>query len=351
MKRSNIHLLIFLLICLLSSCHRQLLEEWYISKARIPISIDWSKSNIDPQNVSMLFFNKSDGTLALTHYFENNNKPIQSYVDVPAGEYTVLVFNELPNQIKNVSININDTYDNIEAIGSKASNISLPIEGNTYYGQPGELASTIVNDFEVTSSMIYYLELNHDSIGKWPPNQQSITALMNLVPLRNLSQFKGNIHFDGLKYARSPVLITLQNVSGSYYFEQNDYGITPVSYQVSASNREYDENSTVNGTISTQFSLYGVIKGKATTEYQPTDTPIMLTINIQLIDKERTIVTRQYDITKLITFSEQSDGTILIELNLKDPVSLPEVKSENDGESGFETSVEEWEVIDIPIDT
>ena len=65
MKKRTSIICIILISLLLSSCHRQLLEEWYYNKVSIPIQIDWNKSNIDPQNVSMLFFNKHDGTLEI----------------------------------------------------------------------------------------------------------------------------------------------------------------------------------------------------------------------------------------------------------------------------------------------
>ena len=341
---------IILLCMLFSSCHRQLLEEWHYNKVSIPIQIDWDKSNIDPQNVSMLFFNKHDGTLAATHYFENNNRPIQSYVELGEGSYTVVAFNELPNQIKNVSIDPHTTYSKLQAVGSKATSVSLPIEGATYYGLPNALASVIVDELKIDADMVYYLQQMRDSIALWPPYKHPITTLMGLEPMCNLSLFKASIHIDGLIYARLPALFTIQNLSGSYQFAQNEYGFTPVSYQVNVNQRQYDANSKINGILSTQFSLYGVLGGRATVAHQPSDSPIMLTLNIQQIDKERTIITRHYDITKLITFTELPDGTILIELNLTDTEPLPEVKPEGGGtDSGFETTVDDWEVIEVPI--
>lgn len=352
MKKRTSIICIILISLLLSSCHRQLLEEWYYNKVSIPIQIDWNKSNIDPQNVSMLFFNKHDGTLAATHFFENNKRSIQSYVELGEGTYTVVVFNELPDQIKNVSIDTHTTFDKLQAIGSKATSVSIPIEGETYYGIPSPLASVIVNELEIDADMVYYLQQKRDSIALWPPYKHPITALMGLVPTRNLSLFKADIHIEGLNYARMPILLTLQNVSGSYQFAQNKYGFSPVSYQVNVSQRQYDQDSKLNGTLSSQFSLYGVMGGRASVADQPADNPIMLTLNIQQVDKERTIITRHYDITKLITFTELSDGSILIELNLKDTDPLPQVIPEgSDGESGFETTVDDWEVINVPINT
>ena len=54
---------------LLTSCHRQLLEDWYYTKAMIPISVDWSICDVNPQNVSVFFFNESDGKIVLQHYY------------------------------------------------------------------------------------------------------------------------------------------------------------------------------------------------------------------------------------------------------------------------------------------
>ena len=340
---------------LLTSCHRQLLEDWYYTKAMIPISVDWSVCDVNPQNVSVFFFNESDGKIVLQHYYENNNNQIQSYVEIPVGKYTVLVFNELPGQIVNLNIDNINNFNTILAKGKKATNVSLPIENDIYLDQPGQLASVIVRHFEVNDDMVYYtnnISLSNNIIldEKLDENLEHIKALMNLVPLRNLSQFKMQLHVLGLNNARMPALINLRNVSESYIFDNNSDGITPVTYQSTTNNRIYDNNNKKDGIVSCDIDLFGVLGNRSSMIDQSSIDPIILDIRFMLIDKERTIVQKSFDITNLIKFELQNNGTMLLLLDLNDSVPLPDVVPESSGgESGFDTSVEDWEVIDVPL--
>ena len=354
MKKYIIFSLIVYLSLFILSCHRQSLGDCFCVKAKIPISVDWSVSELDPQNVSVLFFDENTGSLVLNHYFENNSNYIQSWVELPIGKYTVLVFNELPDQIKNLNIDERSDFIKIGAKGVVKTSVSLPITDEVYYSEPGYLASIIVNDFEVTEEMSFYTneplwydKTNIVTESKFEPSLR----LMGLIPLRDLSLFNVKIHLDSINNARMPALITLRNVSGTYSFKDNKYGMSPVDYQNNISNRIYDTGSTINGTISGQLDLFGVLGGRTTTADQPIDSPLILNVSFQLVDKERTIVTREYDITDKVKFTKLENGTILINLDIVDPKPLPYAIPEHSGEnSTFETTLEDWQIIDIPLD-
>ena len=127
--------------------------------------------------------------------------------------------------------------------------------------------------------------------------------------------------------------------------------MSPVDDQNNISNRIYDTGSTINGTISGQLDLFGVLGGRTTTADQPIDSPLILNVSFQLVDKERTIVTREYDITDKVKFTKLENGTILINLDIVDPKPLPYAIPEHSGEnSTFETTLEDWQIIDIPLD-
>ena len=354
MKKYIIYSFIISLSLITLSCHRQHFGDWFYVKAKIPISIDWSVSELDPQNVSVLFFDEHTGSLVLNHYFENNSNFIQSYVELPVGKYTVLVFNELPDQIKNLNIDDISDFNEIEAKGVTQSSVSLPIKDEIYYAEPEHLASVVVNDFEVTEEMIFYTNESMWFDGIIVALDSIIEPsweLMGLVPLRDLSVFNVTIHVDSLSNARMPALITLRNVSGTYSFKENKYGMSPVDYQGNASNRVYDSGSKTDGVISGKLDLFGVLGGRATIADQPTDSPLILNVSFQLVDEARTVVTREFDITDKVTFTKLENGSISINLNLVDSIPLPYVQPENNGEhSNFETTLEDWVIIDVPLD-
>ena len=100
-----------------------------------------------------------------------------------------------------------------------------------------------------------------------------------------------------------------------------------------------------------QLNIFGVLGGRTSTIDQKASTPILLDLRFQLVDADKTVIANQFDITNLITFEELSDGTILIQLAIDDPEPLPDVEPEKpETPSGFDTTVEDWEIVEVPIE-
>ena len=337
----------FLLVCvclLCSGCHRRELEDVALERANIPISIDWTKCGIDPQNVSMLFYNKSDGALALQHYFENNSNPIQSYVKIAPDEYDVVVFNELANQIKNVTIQSMNNFSTIEAKGVKDTDVYLPIEGQNYVKEPGTLAAVMVRDFKVTYDMINISNSSEEVL----KHNNLMSQLMGLVPHTKTTTFSIMVHIKGLNNALMPALVNLSNLSESYLFDEDRNGTLPAAYQFTINNRTYDSGSTSHGTISGETNIFGVLGQRSSTAKQVNNNPVILTLMFMLADENRTVITEVFDITDDIIFSDHGNGNIYIELNISVETPLPEV-GPGGGDSGFGTNVANWNEVDIPI--
>lgn len=332
------------------SCHRQEIETIDTSKVRVPIYIDWSHSEVNPQNVSMFFYHAASGDLAFEHYFENNNNAIQSYVSVPVGKYTVVVFNELPNQIKNVKIINREKLNTLEAYGVPAQEVSVPTKGDVYWSQPGALASLVIDNFEVTPEMLYYANLdgglsNTRCSGEVVTNEQ----LMNIVPIRRLTEFTFKLKVDGLNNSRMPILGNLRNMAGGYYFKTDKDDLSPVTYQFFIKDRQFDEGSKTKGTITGSVSIFGLLNDKYSDSDIKPDQPILLDLHFMLVDKDKTIVSHSFNITDIIKISEENDGMVLIDADIAEVEVLPDVIPEDSPSSGFETSVADWDVIDVPL--
>ncbi len=338
-------LIIFIALTLLTACHRQALEDAYYEKAYIPVAIDWSKCGLNPQNVSMFFYHQSDGSLAMEHYFENNTNEVQSYIRVPVGEYIVVVFNELPGQIKNVNIGGKDRFSTLEAYGTETTDVTLPVKGETYIKQPDEIAVVVVKNFKVTYDMVYYTNIPGYELEGTDPSKK----LMGLVPISKISTFEIIVHIKGLENARMPALVNLTNMSGTYLFEEDINSMLPVAYQFTVNNRTYDPGSVTEGTISGKASVFGVLGQRGSSGDQPSNKPITLELVFMLVNEEKTIVNDSYDITDDIVFSRKDDGDISIKLDLEVNTPLPDVTPEG-GDSGFGTSIVNWDVVDIPLD-
>lgn len=126
------YVLAWSVLLLLFSCNRRPLEEICEDTALIPIGTVWTQADIKPQNVTALFYSQDDGRLVLEHRFENTPNRIQTYASVPAGKYTVVIFNELRGQIVGVGIRGYENFSTLEAYAIPNPNVRNRSDGNSY---------------------------------------------------------------------------------------------------------------------------------------------------------------------------------------------------------------------------
>ncbi len=110
MSRLTRYLLVLLLTLALQSCQRQELEDPYQYLAYIPISMDWSNSLLDLDevgNVSIYFYPSGGGEPIV----KTSGDLYYKLVELPVGSYRVLIFNDLINNIKGVEFNNHTSYD------------------------------------------------------------------------------------------------------------------------------------------------------------------------------------------------------------------------------------------------
>lgn len=343
--------LLALALLALYSCYRRPLDEECIQYAKIPIGSVWTKADIDPQNVTALFYNRVDGKLAQEHRFENSDKVIQSYVNVPVGRYKVVLFNEIRGQINGIGIKGHESLSSLEAYLLPDPNPRTRIAGDTYVRQPEVLASVIVDDFEVTREMAVYT--NSSSSGPANPAlETSVNALVRLLPERKVHEFNITVHVRGLNNARMPALVDLRDVAESYNFDTDRNTLLPATEQFTMNGRTYDAGSVKDGIISTTVYTLGLL-GERPADIDPQrDSPVLLDFLFVLVDKDRTLVNQVVDVTDLIEFLPKGHGAATLKLYLELPEALPDVEPEGGGGgSGFETELIDWDEIDVPLKT
>ena len=272
-----------MLCFLFTACHRQVLEEALFDTAKIPVSIDWTRCMINPQNVSVFFYHESSGLLAHEYYFENNTNTVQKYLRVPLGTYTVVVFNELPGDLKNVDIVNRENLTTLEAIAAEAKNISLQVDTEDYAAHPSNLATVIVRHFAVTPELLNYTNSSSFNPEKPEAGNQAY-ALMNLIPLSRISNFKYVVYVKGLNNARMPALVNLKNMSNSYFFDDNKNGTIPVTYQTTTSDSIYNINSVNDALLKGSFNLFGTLGNRYSTFSQIDNKAIIIEIIFMLVD-------------------------------------------------------------------
>lgn len=333
---------------LFSSCERRSLENDYYAYAQIPVGALWAKAGINPQNVTVLFYDENHkGKLVLEHKYENNSKRIQSYVDLPVGKYTVVLFNELRDQVDYVGVKGYENLSTLEFYTKQDPTVRVRSAQSRYVREPGVVARAIVRGFEVTQEMLQYTRGTQTQENK--PLNDAVESLVDLIPLRIMSQLNIMMHVKGLNNTRMPALVDIDNLSGGYMMDANKNSFDLVTHQFTMNNRIYDPNSNKDGTISASLQLFGIAGDKQSVNDQPINSKIILDILFMLVDEQKTIINRKVDITKMITFSDNPDGTtnLNVYIDLTDP--LPNVKPEGSTDSGFGTELEDWGVIHVPL--
>lgn len=336
------------------SCHRKpLYDECICSNTLpIPIDVDWETSGVEPQNVTVLFYDAEDGSLLLEHKYEQNDNDIQSYVYLSEGKYTAVVFNELRDQIDYVSC---VGYDNISTLKFE-SNDDDPLRSRattrSYVGQPGDLAVKVVDSFEVTTDMIvemsYYYTGNGTALST--TTQSTVDAMLGIVPLKKNATVVITAHVKNIYYARMPALVDLVNLADGYFaFSDNNSTVTS-TIQFTMNNRTYDTGSTYDGTISATLSAFGSLDDRYSVSGHDGTTPVTLDMLFQLIDDDSTETSLAMDVTNSIAFYPQSDGSVLMTIDVDFEDALPEVVAEDSGEdSGFSSVLIDWGVVDVPL--
>ncbi len=110
MRKFILYIITTIAILSVSSCHRQELEDPNLFLAHIPVSIDWTESLLSMKqvgNVSLYFYPKGGGEPIV----KVSDNLYYNLIELPIGEYSVLVFNDMVNNVVGVSYQDDAAFD------------------------------------------------------------------------------------------------------------------------------------------------------------------------------------------------------------------------------------------------
>ncbi|MFI3296731.1 MAG: DUF5119 domain-containing protein [bacterium] len=350
--------LILCIIITLVSCQRKPLYDSCICQNTlvIPIAVDWTKSGIVLQNVSVLFYDYYTDELLYQHTYEQNDKDIQSYVALPSGKYKAVIFNEQPNEIDYVSC---IDYDNFNTLKFESNGTSPMLSRSTsargYVEQPGDLAVAVVEEIEITDEMIVEAAQVDDSSSATTKSLTAVTlatveSLMGVVPDKKTCTIEIVAHIKGLNNALM-ALADLINLADGYYVGSDMNSTVPSSLQFVMNNRVYDDDTKQDGTISATLTAFGTLGDRESISGHDASTPIVLDILFKLVDEDATEYALETDVTNYLSFTEDGTGTITIDIYIAFEEPLPDVEpADSDDGSIFGSSVEDWgETVIVPL--
>ncbi|MFI3248452.1 MAG: DUF5119 domain-containing protein [Rikenellaceae bacterium] len=304
-----------LLLSLVVSCVRQDLEEIFYSKALIPVLIDWETKALmyvdnDPNNdlysASLWLFPTANSTYQGAPLEYKLTDPEHDYIDVPVGEYDVLVFNKtVGDYSSNVGFRGTDSFETFEYYtnpSSKATLFSSVCEGETFSSEPDLLAAWTFADGEtlkVTYNEIVWYEKIEDVRSRTKSSSTKVTEedfselpdelkqLIYIVPERLVHKVFIKERLTNLQ-AASAAQANFRGSSSSVLLASRSYSTETIPYVVTFSEKYYDYfddscrdlmvgSSNVIGplyqesnySVETIFSLTGTYEGSSTYPASP----------------------------------------------------------------------------------
>lgn len=251
---------------LISACERRSLGDDQGVMALIPVKIDWSQSNIPVTDargnghvhrVSLRFFPK-DGSAAFDRYLEMNI--IEGEIEVPIGEYSVVVFNE---SIHDIYWEDAICFSNVDSYTDFAATIILddlanypfykPLVGEEVLVEPFRLASWSLDDFTVTREVVSRTRSTTRTESRVDDMENALTKIVMRALTYNVNV---TAHVENLASAQ-----LIQGATRSFakkvYMASAQTEHAPATHVFKLNNRCWDEGSQEHGTVTKSFLSFG----------------------------------------------------------------------------------------------
>ncbi len=308
---------------ILSGCKRQHICTTGLDtdSAKIEVSIDWSESNIDIEdiyNVSIYAYT-DDGSAP---YIYVSSKINGFYLYLPEGDYTLLIFNDFVGDLRGIDFKESDSYELFSAgvvEQSSVDNLFYQVASDEIIAQePAMLAVWRMEGLEVTPEMTSCSYCDDEV-----ETEADIT--LEATPTSVTTQCIIDLSIDNLNNA-SYIEATIQGFATGVYlssgdrFSDSDYSVL---FSTELDSRTYGNDS--DGTADGETTTFGI----------DTNLDQSYEVEIDIILNSGELATFTRDVTDQITTLD--DGSIYINLTAEESkITLPSSVS-----SGF--GVESWD--------
>lgn len=337
MKRCfNILLSLFVAMLVLTSCEHKDLCYHHPHTARVRIDVDWSQySKPTPSGMSVHVY-KTDGSHVLQSL---TNTITHTYVNLDAGLYHSIVFNQSPSEYGSVTFKDLDNYNRASVVTNKyVSRWYVARRGGSdeVAEQPEWIGADKQELMEVTEEMVEATSgyMTHESKG-----DQRDYVIATHYPLNIIHTLNVKVHIKGIKNLRS-ARASLDGLSEGYIFRYEHPSTALVtqlleSWRLSTDKSTNDaEGRPVDGYITSQITFFGMPTGHLGL---PEENYFYLSL---LLVDGKTQVDAPFYVGDRITRDPVKENTWNLILTLEDP--LPDVAPGESVGAGFGAFVDEW---------
>lgn len=316
--------ILLVVVCL--GCKRDPLYYATDSEANIVLNIDSEDTGLTPNGFTVLVY-YSDSTLY--RYLPSFSSSETVTFSLPEGKYDILVFNDSPSEHEFLEF-VDLDHINSVAVMSVADLTSVEDSTQnqaTLVSEPDILASAVVRDVEVTSQMVDYYP------NKTIPEQLVTTLEYDVTLQRVVYTYSVTVYVTDIHYASAAPTVTFEHLADGYMLglEQATEGLA--QHQFPLEERIFDDGSTTNASISSEFTNFGVFDDEQVT--------YMMELDFELINGEHYI--EEFDVTESVSGTQLTRSESIIDAAINVEIGLPTVIGGADNTDGvFDTDVGDW---------
>lgn len=322
--------LIGIAACLcLGACERR--ELTYYMESEITVTADWSMAGLEEEReygATLIAYPKDGGAPKVVLMGNRTGITFR----LPRGKYDMILFNRSFDDFSSLAFRGKENLETLEAYAKK---VETRPETQIIISAPERLATAVIRNFEVTDEMLGNYTPASTRTSICPEGACHIQFIP--VPITQKTQVELRIKgLDNLKKATC----TMTGIPLSVFLYNGSAGKELGAQDFTTGNPIFDEGSQTNGKLTGELNLFGLSK-----EEDP-----QVILKALLVDGKTTVEQQIGDVE--VRQNEDGNGSITVYVEAEAPESLPDVKPEEDVNSGFDADVDEWgneTVTEIPI--
>lgn len=341
------------ILVLATSCQHKDLCYYHPHVAPVKVKVDWEKANgnasaIDGMTAHLFAMQELDQKISTTVTTHQVNEIV---FDVLEGEYSVAVFNGIPEEYTSLSFYDLGNYRS-SSVQVKETNVpwysKYKVKSNDKYvaHQPEWIARGIADDITVTKEMVETAEQEYIDAG-FKMSARNVNLVGDVVPDSLVCTFKIRVILQGIdnyyqaRAVVSGLAIGKQIISGEALDESVSHYAGMESWKLVGNSMAPDGKGEIQGTI----TCFGVPAG-----FRGIPDDIKLTLEVMLVDKQ-TIITYEKGAIPIGHLVKREGNGINLYMTeaIPFPEPLPYVKPEDGEEGGFGVGIEDWEKEEIEI--
>ncbi len=333
------------------SCERRELTYDYDPTVAVVLNVDWSDLSETPSGMSVYCYPESGETPTLVTR-NINSTSVSVTVNLAAGNYNILVFNQIPSDFGTVSFDGLTSFETAQVnAASTSSDWAFSKSDSELVRDPEEVAIATYLNLEITEEDVrekLYLDSQDDVIA-----DQVFYKEITVAPQVVIRTTRVKIRLAGI-YNFSAVRATLYGMATGYNISDEKSHTDKATHVLESwSSTTFDDYR--EGEITAYHTSFGMPgQTTETRSYDYSEWDGQLDIEFLLVDNQ-TIESASYTLKDVLTLSadeaarsdqvDQDDIDIYFDIDYNSddtPITLPDVMPEGGASSGFDATVRDW---------